>query len=288
MGVASVARRSSSGAHRLRQSHAVAPDYSWTLNPGVLFALATALVLYVRRWRAARAEAGPGAAGGWRLAAFAGGLGALFVALISPVDRLGEQLFLMHMVQHLLIVDLAAILLTLGLTKVILRPATRRIQRLETRAGALAHPVTALVLYVTGMWLWHVPALYDAALEHPLLHALEHVTFAVIGLLYWWHVLSPIRNRRRLGGLGPVAYMFCGKIGLGLLGVLLTFSPSVLYTFYEHQPHSWGLSPLQDQSLGGAVMALEQAVVMGVAMIWLFLRALGEAERDEDRAERYA
>jgi cytochrome c oxidase assembly factor CtaG len=274
-------------ARGLRQSRAVAPDYSWTLNPGVLFALAAALVIYVRRWRAARVEAGPSAASGWRLTSFAAGIGALFVALISPVDRLGEQLFVMHMVQHLLIVDLAAILLTLGLTKVILRPVTRRIQRLERAAGPLGHPATALVLYVAGMWLWHVPALYDGALRHPLVHALEHVTFAAIGLLYWWHVLSPIRNRRRLGGLGPVAYMFTGKIGLGLLGVLLTFSPTVLYTFYEHRPHYWGLTALQDQSIGGATMALEQAIVMGVAMVWLFLRALGEAERDEDRAERY-
>src|SRR5438477_244270 len=82
----------------------------------------------------------------------AGGIGALFVALISPVDRLAEQLFVMHMVQHLLIVDVAAILLTLGLTKVILRPVTRRVQRIEERAGVLAHPGTALVFYVAGMW----------------------------------------------------------------------------------------------------------------------------------------
>ena len=100
-------------------------------------------------------------------------------------------------------------------------------------------------------------------------------------------MLSPIRNRRRLSGLGPVAYMFSGKIGLGLLGVLLTFSPSVLYSFYEHQHRYWGLTPLQDQSIGGATMALEQAIVMGVALVWLFLRALGEAEREEERTERY-
>src|SRR5437899_9852395 len=135
-------------ARGLRQSRAVAPDYSWTLNPGVLFALAAALAIYARRWRAARAEAGPGAASGWRLASFVAGIGALFVALISPVDRLGEQLFVMHMIQHLLIVDIAAILLTLGLTKVLLRPVTRRIQRIEQAAGPFGHPITALVLYV--------------------------------------------------------------------------------------------------------------------------------------------
>ena len=204
----------------------MAPDYSWTLNPGVLFALAAALVIYGRRWRAARAEAGAGAASGWRLTSFAAGVGALFVALISPVDRLGEQLFLMHMVQHLLIVDVAAILLILGLTKVILRPVTRRIQRIEQAAGPLAHPVTALVLYVAEHVAWHVPALYDAALEHPALHALEHVTFAASGSCTGGTCSRRSATAQRLGGLGPVAYMFTGKIGLGLLGVLLTFSPT--------------------------------------------------------------
>jgi len=176
----------------------------------------------------------------------------------------------------------------LGLTRVLLLPVTRRVQRLERAAGPLAHPATAVVLYVAGMWLWHVPALYDAALEHPVLHVVEHLTFAAIGMLYWWHLLSPIRSRHRLGGLGPVAYMFTGKIGLGLLGVLLTFSPAMLYDFYGHQPRIWGLSALQDQSIGGAVMAIEQSLVMGIAMIWLFLRALAESEREEERSERYA
>jgi putative membrane protein len=266
----------------------VAPDYSWTFEPGLLLALSAALVVYVRRWRRARAEAGPRAASGWRLTSFVAGLFAVAVALVSPVDRLGEQLFVMHMVQHLLVVDVAAILTTLGLTRVLLRPVTRRVQRLERAAGPLAHPATAVVLYVAGMWLWHIPALYDAALEHAALHVLEHITFAAIGLLYWWHLLSPIRSRQRLSGLGPVAYMFTGKIGLGLLGVLLTFSPAVLYDFYGHQPRFWGLGALQDQSVGGAVMAIEQALVMGVAMMWLFLRALSESEREEERSERYA
>jgi cytochrome c oxidase assembly factor CtaG len=284
----SVAPRLCLVGRRLRQLRVVAPDSSWTLEPGLLLVLATALTLYVGRWRRARAEAGPRAASGWRLASFVAGLGTVFVALVSPVDRLGEQLFVMHMAQHLLVVDVAAILLTLGLTRVLLRPVTRRVQRIERRAGPLAHPAAAVILYVGGMWLWHVPALYDAALEHPALHALEHLTFAAIGLLYWWHLLSPIRSRHRLGGLGPVAYMFTGKIGLGLLGVLLTFSPDVLYDFYRHQARFWDLSALQDQSIGGAAMAIEQSLIMGVAMAWLFIRALGESEREEERSERYA
>jgi len=275
------------GASRLPQSPAVSPDQSWTSSPGVLLTLGVAAVLYARRWRHARAEGGPAAASGWRAAAFAGGLALVFVALISPVDALAEQLFVMHMVQHILILDLAAILLIAGLTRVLLRPVTRRLIALERAAGPLGHPVFAVVLYSGGMILWHLPAAYDAALEHPVLHVLEHLTFAVGGLLYWWHLLSPIRARHRLGGLGPVAYMLSTKLAVGLLGIVLTFSPEALYDFYADQPRRWGLSPLTDQSLGGALMALEQTLVMGTALVALFIRQLGEAEREQQRAERY-
>ena len=265
----------------------MAPDYSWTFSPGVLSVLALAAVVYVRRWRRSRREAGHAAAPVWRLGAFSGGLTLIFVALVSPVDRLGEQLFVMHMTQHILMLDLASILLIVGLTKVILRPVTRRVQSLERAAGPLAHPVFAVVLYVGGMAFWHIPAVYDAALEHYPLHALEHVTFTVAGGLYWWHLLSPIRSRHRLAGLGPVAYMVTTKILLGLLGVLLTFSPDVLYDFYAARPRHWGMSALTDQNAGGALMALEQSLVMGVALVLLFFRALSESEADERRAERY-
>ncbi len=108
----------------------------------------------------------------------------------------------------------------------ILRPATRRFMEIERRAGPLAHPVFAAVFYVATMVLWHVPALYDAALEHPALHVLEHVMFAIAGALYWWHLLSPIPSRHRLTGMGPVLYMVVTKIGVGLLGIVITFAPT--------------------------------------------------------------
>jgi cytochrome c oxidase assembly factor CtaG len=234
----------------------------------------------VRRWRAVRASPG-------RLASVLGGMALVLVALVSPIDRLADQLFFMHMVQHLLLLDLAPILVLLGLTRVILRPLTRRLVRLERDAGPLAHPVFAIVLYVGVMALWHVPAMYDAALEHPVLHVVEHMTFGLAGGLYWWHLLSPIRARRRLGGMGPVVYMLATKVLVGLLGILLAFSPHAIYDFYERQPGYWGLSPGTDQAVGGLVMALEQSIVMGIALVFLFVRALAESEREEQRAERY-
>jgi cytochrome c oxidase assembly factor CtaG len=211
----------------------------------------------------------------------------LVVALLSPVDRLGEQAFVMHMTQHVLLIDLAAILLILGLTKVILRPVTRRLQRFEEAAGPFGHPVFAIVAYVVVMWAWHVPALYDAALEHSFVHVLEHVTFMSAGFLYWWHLLAPIRSRRRLGGMGPVVYMLSTKLLVGLLGIAITFAPDAVYDYYKGREGIWGLSADVDQELAGAVMALEQSIVMGIALAWLFVVMLGESQRNDERAERY-
>ena len=238
--------------------------------------------VYVRRWREVDAPVG-------RLASFLGGMALVLVALVSPVDRLAEQLFFMHMIQHLLLLDLAPILVLLGLTKVILRPRDAQAHAPRAaRAGPLAHPVFAIGLYVAIMWIWHIPAMYDAALEHPVVHVLEHVAFAVAGGLYWWHLLSPIRARKRLGGMGPVVYMVATKVLVGLLGIGLAFAPDAIYDFYEHQPGYWGLSPGTDQAIGGLIMATEQSIVMGIALVYLFVRALAESERQNEREERYA
>src|SRR3954470_23061912 len=230
---------------------AVPVDASFTFAPVVLVALAGYGYVYTRRWRTARAEGGDRAAPRWRLAMWWTGIVALAGPLISPVARLGEQLATAHMVQHLLLADVVPILFTLALTKWILRPVTRHVHRVERAAGPFAHPVFGVVAYVGAMWLWHVPAMYDAALEHGGIHVLNHLTFAAAGLLYWWHLLSPIRSRMRLGGLGPILYMGSTKILVGFLGVLLAFAPDLLFHYYEHGGTRWGLSPLEDQHVAG-------------------------------------
>jgi putative membrane protein len=218
---------------------------------------------------------------------FAAGLLAVLAALVSPIDRLGEQLMVMHMVQHILLLDIAPILLILGLTKVLLRPATRRLNAVERRAGYLAHPAFAVIAYAGFMWLWHIPAMYDLALRNAGIHVLEHLCFAAAGLLYWWHLLSPIRSRMRLGGMGPVLYMTSTKLLVGLLGLVLAFAPTAIYPFYEHLPHYWGLTAREDQNLAGLTMALEQSIVMGIALVYLFVTMLAESEREARRAERF-
>jgi putative membrane protein len=271
---------------RTSQSCAVSLDTSWSFSPGVLIALVGYAVIYGLRWRTSRREGGARAAGTWRAVAWAGGITCLFVALVSPLDELGAQMASFHMVQHLLIADLAPILLTLALTKHILRPLTRRIHWLERKAGPFGHPAFGVVAYVGAMWLWHVPYMYDAALRHSGVHVLEHLTFAAAGLIYWWHLLSPIRSRLRLGGMGPVLYMGTTKIAVGLLGIVLAFAPNDIYTAYPDVTHL-GLSRLDDLHVAGLIMALEQSIVMGIALAYLFVRMLSEADREDERAERY-
>jgi putative membrane protein len=265
----------------------VAPKIAWSFEPTVLIGVAALAILYALAWRRARATGEPHRPGLGRLALFACGLLAILAALVSPIDDLGEQLLVMHMLQHVLLLDIVPILLILGLNKVLLRPVTRRLNSIEKRAGYLAHPAFAVFVYVGVMWSWHIPTMYDAALKNSTVHAFEHLCFAGAGGLYWWHVLSPIRNRMRLRGLGPLGYMVSTKLLVGMLGIVLAFAPSSFYPFYEHHPHYWGLSPSEDQSLGGLLMALEQSIVMGIALVWLFVQMLNESEREAQRAERF-
>ena len=265
----------------------VAPKIAWSFEPSVLIGVAALAILYLIAWRRGRATGSPHRPGFGRLAVFTCGLLAILAALVSPLDGLGDQLLVMHMIQHILLLDIVPILLILGLNKVLLRPVTRRLHSIEQGAGYLAHPAFAVLLYAGFMWGWHIPALYDAALRNSYVHAFEHLCFAAAGTLYWWHIMSPIRNRMRLNGLGPVAYMTSTKLLVGLLGIALAFAPASFYPFYEHHPHYWGLSPSEDQSMAGLTMALEQSIVMGIALVVLFMQMLNESERSAQRAERY-
>jgi putative membrane protein len=265
----------------------VSPTITWSFSPGTLALVLALTLLYLHAWRLARRPGQPHPPGFGRLALFLSGMLVVLIALVSPLDSLGDQLLVMHMIQHILLLDIAPILVILGFTKGLLRPITRRVQAIEQRAGFFAHPAFAVIAYVGFMWFWHIPALYDSALNHAAIHVLEHTCFALAGGLYWWHLLSPIRSRLRLDGMGPVVYMASTKLLVGLLGITLAFAPNAFYPFYEHHPHYWGLTPGQDQNLAGLAMALEQSIVMGIAIAWLFVRMLTESERQAQREERF-
>ncbi len=262
------------------------PQIHWDLLP--LAPISVLVAIYVRRFREARSEGrrprgrvrGAGAA---QAAAFAAGVAALVAALATPLDGLGEDyLFSAHMLQHVLLGDIAPALLLLSLSRVIMRPVTRRLMGVERALGPLASPWTGIALWIGLMYLWHVPAMYDAALRNPVIHLVEHASFFTAGLAVWWPLISPVPMRRRL----TVAYIGTAKFGLAALGLYLTWSNSLLYEHYADVPRIWGLSPVSDQNAGGAIMMVEQSFTFVIALVVLFAAMLTQSDADESRRER--
>jgi putative membrane protein len=214
----------------------------------------------------------------WRVAAFLGGCALLLVALVTPLDTLArESLVWAHLLQNVVLAEWAPLLLVLGLPPVL----AERIAGVGLVRG-LTHPLVALPLWVGTYALWHVPALYDAALRHPhSLLALEHATYVATGVLFWWCVWQAAPHR--LPSSARAAYAFAAFVLSAPLGLVLALVPEPLYDFYADAPERvWGISRLTDQQLGGMTMAGEQSVVFFAVFAYWFLRFLSEQERAEE------
>lgn len=265
-----------------------AVDYSWSLQPHVIAAVVLVGGVYWWRMRDIRPPEGFSARDRLRIASFAAGLAVLFLALCSPIDKVGEErLFTVHMLQHLLLADIAPILLLLGLTRAFMRPAVRRLRPVEEALGPLAHPLVALVALVATMWVWHLPALYELALDNPWAHSLEHAMFFTTGVAFWWFLIEPVPPRHRLKGPASIAYLSSAKLLMGALGVVLAFAPNAIYDTYEDAPRAWGMSAVTDLNVGGLMMMLEQSLVLVVVFSIAFSRMLERSEREQQRRERF-
>jgi putative membrane protein len=252
-----------SAAHELESRNAAGWASEWSFEPWVLACLAVSLTLYAtglaRLWR--RAGSGRGVRIGQALA-FAGGWLALAAALVSPIDPLGTRLFWAHMLQHELLMVVAAPLMVMGRPLAVwtwaLPAGWRRavggaFARPGWRApwGALTAPLSSWTLHAAALWLWHVPAWFDAGLTNEAVHTFQHVSFVFTALLFWWSVLGT-RNRSRQGT--ALMALFTTLIHTGALGALLTLSPTVWYPHYLHTAPALGVDPLEDQQLGGLLM----------------------------------
>ncbi len=264
-----------------------AVDYRWSFQPQVIAALVLAAGVYWWRIRDLHRTEPLDWRDRARIASFGAGLAVLFTALCSPIDTLGEErLFTVHMLQHLLLADIAPILLLLGLTRAFMRPAVRRLRPVEEALGPLAHPIVALLVLVGTMWAWHLPALYELALHHAWAHALEHAMFFASGIAFWWFVIEPVPPRHRLKGAASIAYLSSAKLLMGALGLVLAFSPNAIYDTYKHVPETWGLSPVTDLNVGGLEMMLEQSLVLVIVFAIAVNQMLERSEREQQRRER--
>jgi putative membrane protein len=265
---------------------------AWNPDLWILGALLAFTSIYVRGVRRLWGRAGRGRGlPVWRVVCYLGGVATLVLALISPIDALSAALFSVHMTQHMLLMVVAAPLLVLGnpmLAYVWALPKGDRVALAEgwrrarvTRAGwrMLSHPLTIFVLHVGALWIWHVPELYEAALEHRAVHTAEHASFLFTAMLFWWALTRAGRRGHWPGYGAAVLYVFGTALQSGALGALLMFSPAPLYRAHAEGTALWGLDLLVDQQLAGALMWVPAGLVYTGAILVLFLAWLGRAER---------
>lgn len=270
------------------------PRHLTPLEPGVLIPLAIAGVWYAaglsaitRRGLSVRKRQALLFAAGWLF---------LFVALASPLDAISDQLFSAHMVQHELLMIVAAPLLVLarptavllsafpgGTRRTVVRiacsPAVRRAWR------TLGRPMHAWLVHGIVIWVWHAPVLFDAALENDAVHAVQHLCFLGSAMVFWW---SLVYGQRRASRGMSILYLFTTAVHTGVLGALLSVSRHAWYAAYADRAAAWGLSPLADQQLAGLIMWIPASLAYLLAALLLFARWLRESEWSVERGERAA
>ena len=256
---------------------------SWTIAPLQLAPIALIAVAYALRARTLARRGQPVPA--WRIALFSLGIALLILAVASPVAEIAEQeLFSFHMAQHLLLGDLAPLCLLAGLTGPLLRPilALPGVMRLRV----LANPFVAFPIWAANLVLWHVPVMYEGAVDSSALHALEHLAFFGAGIVLWLPVLETLPAPEWFGTGAKLGYIVGVRLVATLLGNVFVWGGSAFYGVYETGDDYLGLSPDADQSLAGSLMMLEGSLVTIVALAWLFLRMAEEGDVRQELIEK--
>lgn len=203
---------------------------------------------------------------------FGAGLLTIFIALQSPIDTFSDQLFSMHMVQHLLLVLIAPPLLLLGTPAPLLSPLINLHPWVKIMLAKLTPAPMAFLLYNAALIIWHMPFFYEATLQNELIHELEHAMFFWTGLLSWWPLLSPVGDLPRLSYPAQILYIFILAIPGAILGAWLVFATRVLYPSYAAVPSLWNTTILEDQQLGGLLMMVPGKMIYFLALTIIFFR----------------
>lgn len=214
----------------------------------------------------------------WRIACFTAGIALIAAAFVSPLAHLGEELVLAHMIQHLLIGDIAALLIVLGLTRSILQPLLQI--TLIDRMRALTLPAIALTLWIANLYIWHIPDLYEEAVRNDAVHALQHACFIGFGVLMWMPVVGPLPVPAWFGGGAQLVYTGIARFAAVALGNVLMWSGTVLYPIYAPGEAYWHIAPLTDQGIAGAIMMAEGTAITVGVLCWVLLRW---AQRDTEK-----
>jgi len=214
----------------------------------------------------------------WRTVSFVAGVALVAVAQLPPFDSLADDVLWVHMTQHLLLGDLASLLIVLGLTGPMIAPLLQI--RVTRPLRVLAHPVVALALWAADLYAWHLPVLYQLAIRHDLVHALEHACFLWFGTLLWLGLIGPLPKPRWFAGWGRLGYVISVRLLGGILGNVLVWTQTVIYPVYNASDAARGLNPVSDQNIAGGAMMVEQIILTILILGWAFFRF---AAQDEER-----
>lgn len=261
---------------------------AWEWEPVTLICIALAASLYARGLHRIWTALPPGRGiRFWEAACFAGGIIVLAMALLTPIHAWSRVLFSVHMTQHEMLMLVAAPLLVLGRPMIVFLkgfgPGTGR--RLAALVAApwwmrtwtwITRPVAAWLIHAVVLWAWHIPAWFQATIDNDWIHALQHFSFLFSALLFWWAIMH---GRHKMVGYGlATLYMFTTALHSGALGALITFAQSVIYPAYSTTTFAWGLTPLEDQQLGGLIMWVPAGLVYLIAALALIAGWLRESD----------
>ncbi len=258
---------------------------SWAIPIGPVFAILFLFAVYIRGWIGLQFRT-PRRFPLWRLLAFAGGLGAIFLAIASPLDAFGSLLLQVHMIQHLLLMMVAPPLILAGAPYL---PLLSGLPRLFTRevigpfliwpplkrlGHFLLHPVVSWIAFTSSNVLWHLPYFYELALNFPAWHEFEHFCFLFTGILFWWHLIQPWPSRPVWPRWAMIPYLVLADLQNTGLAAFLTFCDRVLYPTYQSAPRLWHSNPLDDQVIAGTIMWVPGSIVFLVPAAVIALQAL--------------
>lgn len=255
---------------------------SWNFSLPILASLLVFSVVYLQGWRRMRARRRSACTrlSHWNGLSFAFGMATIFVALVSPIDALSDVLAWVHMLQHTLLMMVAAPLVAFGAPGQMALwalPVKRNLARIF-RWLRFSRPLLAWILYAITLWIWHLPLLYEAALADPLIHDLQHLAFFGSSFLFWRVLLEPYIGDRFHPGTG-IVYLFVSSIHAMMLGVLMALSPTVWYRPYESRAPLYGFSALEDQQLAGYIMWMPAGLTYVIVAAVLLTRLLREPAR---------
>jgi len=215
----------------------------------------------------------------WRQASFYSGM-VVIAAALTALGGPSEELLYVHMIEHLLLGDIAALLIVLGLTGPLLAPVLRI--GFFDRLRRLSHPLVAFPLWAIDLYVWHLPVLYQAALRHAGVHALQHAMFLGFGVNMWMCLFGPLPKPSWFGNFAKLMYIVAVRLTGTVLGNIFLWSGSAFYPFYTHGDAVFHISPVTDQNLAGAIMMVEESLLTLGLFCWLFLRAARESEERQD------